>query len=294
MVAKAFNKNYLLLHLIVFIWGWTGIFGKVISLSALQLVWLRLPIALLGILGFILYKKISLTVSKTEFIKICSVGLIVAIHWVTFYGSIKESNVSIAVACFSSGSLFSAFIEPIFFKRKIVWYELLFGLMVIAALLLIFNVESKYKTGIVLGIVAAFTSALFGVLNGVMVKQGINSAKISLYEMLGGFIGLTIYVVCTGAFSPDWMIISTKNWIYMLLFGLVCTTLPFLIGMYILKEISPYTVSLTLNLETIYSIILAFFLFHEHEQMTTGFFIGTLIILSTIFVNGFIKSYLKK
>jgi len=172
------------------------------------------------------------------------------------------------------------------------WYELLFGAMVIGALLLIFNVESNYKTGIVLGILAALTSSIFGVLNGVMVKQGIDSAKIALYEMLGGFVGLTIYVVCVGIFSPHWLVISTQNWIYMLVFGLVCTTLPFLIGMYILKEISPYTVSLTLNLETIYGIIFAFFIFHEHEQMTTGFFIGTLIILSTIFVNGILKKYL--
>lgn len=227
-----------------------------------------------------------------ELLKICSVGLIVTIHWVAFYAAIKESNVSVTLACFSAGSLFTAFIEPIFFKRKILWYELLFGAMVIGALLLIFNVESNYKTGIVLGILAALTSSIFGVLNGVMVKQGIDSAKIALYEMLGGFVGLTIYVVCVGIFSPHWLVISTQNWIYMLVFGLVCTTLPFLIGMYILKEISPYTVSLTLNLETIYGIIFAFFIFHEHEQMTTGFFIGTLIILSTIFVNGILKKYL--
>ncbi len=286
------NRNYLLLHLIVFIWGWTGIFGKAIDLPAIQLVWLRLPIALIGIFGFMIYKKISLRATKMELLKICSVGLIVTIHWVAFYAAIKESNVSVTLACFSAGSLFTAFIEPIFFKRKILWYELLFGAMVIGALLLIFNVESNYKTGIVLGILAALTSSIFGVLNGVMVKQGIDSAKIALYEMLGGFVGLTIYVVCVGIFSPHWLVISTQNWIYMLVFGLVCTTLPFLIGMYILKEISPYTVSLTLNLETIYGIIFAFFIFHEHEQMTTGFFIGTLIILSTIFVNGILKKYL--
>lgn len=292
MVAP--TRNYILLHLIVFIWGWTGIFGKAIDLPAIQLVWLRMPIALAGILGYMFYKKAALNVSWHELLKIFGVGLIVALHWVTFYEAIKQSNVSVTLACFSAGSLFTAFIEPVFYKRKFVWYELLFGVMVIGALLLIFNVETQYKTGIVLGITAAATSSLFGVLNGVMVKQGIDSAKISLYEMLGGFIGLTIYVTITGELTINWLSISGINWIYMLLFGIVCTTIPFLIGMSILKEISPYTVSLTLNLETVYGIILAFFIFNEHEQMTTAFYIGTLIILSTIFANGILKNYLKK
>lgn len=288
------NKSYLLLHLIVFIWGWTGIFGKAIDLPAIQLVWLRMPIALIGILGYMIYKNAILRASWHEILKIFGVGLIVTVHWVTFYEAIKQSNVSVTLACFSAGSLFTAFIEPIFFKRKLLWYEILFGIMVIAALLLIFNVETQYKTGIILGIIAAATSSLFGVLNGVMVKQGIDSAKISLYEMMGGFIGLTIYVTSTGMFSLDWFNISGLNWFYMLVFGIVCTTIPFLIGMSILKEISPYTVSLTLNLETVYGIILAFFIFNEHEQMTTEFYIGTGIILSTIFANGILKNYLKK
>lgn len=281
--------NYFLLHLIVFIWGWTAILGKAIDLPALQLVWLRMPIALAGIFLFMVIRRQRLSADAKSLGIYFSIGLIVALHWITFYAAIKVSNVSVTLACFSTGSLFSAFIEPFFFKRKVRVYEILLGLLVVAALVLIFSVETRYVWGMVLGIMAAFTSSLFGVFNGLLVRNGHNGALVSLYEMTGGFVGMSIYVVLFRPWEGGLLDMSANDLGLLLLLGLACTTVPFLISMHILKTISPYTVSLTLNLETLYGIVFAYFIFHEDKQLTTTFYTGSAVILSTIFLNGWIK-----
>lgn len=281
--------NYLLLHFIVFIWGWTAILGKAIDLPALQLVWLRMPIALSGIFLFMVIRRQKLNTTFKNLGIYFAIGLIVAIHWLTFYGSIKESNVSITLACFATGSLFSAFIEPFFFKRRIRLYEVVFGLMVAAAIAMIMSIETKYTLGIILGILAALTSSLMGVFNAMLVRNGHNGATVSMYEMTGGFLALTVYVLFTDPSLDPYFKMSGADWSYLLLLGLACTTVPFLISMHVLKTISPYTVSLTLNLETLYGIVFAYFIYHEEKQLTDWFYYGSAIILSTIFLNGYIK-----
>ena len=283
------SRNFLLLHLIVFIWGWTAILGKAIELPALQLVWLRMPIALFGIFLFLVIRRQRLFTDLKSLGIYFSVGLIVALHWIAFYAAIKESNVSVTLACFSTGSLFSAFIEPIFFKRKIRVYEIVFGLMVVAALVMIFRVETQYTMGIILAILAALTSSLFGVFNAILVRNGHNGSLISLYEMTGGFIGLSIYVLIASPWEGGLFTMTTSDFWLLLLLGLACTSVPFLISLHVLKTISPYTVSLTLNLETLYGIVFAYFIFHEDKQLTVHFYIGSAIILSTIFLNAWMK-----
>ncbi len=283
------RKNYLLLHLIVFIWGWTAILGELITLNAYKLVWLRIPIALSGILAFLLITRKPIATTFQNAWKYLATGLIVALHWICFYGAIKESNVSVTLACFSTGSLFTALIEPLFLKRKILLYEIVFGAMVVAALCLIFGVETQYKYGIILGVLAALTSSIFGVINGYMVQRGHNGTTISLYEMLGGFIGMTIFVLIAKPWDGPWLEMSESDLYYMLILGIAATTVPFLISLYILKTVSPYTVSLTLNLETVYGIILAYFIFDEEEQLTGYFYLGAAIILSTVFLNAWMK-----
>lgn len=221
-------------------------------------------------------------------------GMIVALHWICFYAAIKESNVSVTLACFSTGSLFSAFIEPFFFKRKVRVYEVVFGLMVVAALIMIFRVETQYTFGIILGILAALTSSVFGVFNGILMRNGHNGPLVSLYEMTGGFIGMSIYVLIARPWEGGLFTMTTQDFWLLLLLGLLCTSIPFLISLHILKTISPYTVSLTLNLETLYGIIFAYFIFHEDKQLTGTFYVGSAIILSTIFINGWIKMREKK
>lgn len=294
MNKDTFKGNYFLLHLIVFIWGWTAILGKAIELPALQLVWLRMPIALAGIFLFMILRRHNLITDVKKLSIYFGLGMIVALHWICFYAAIKESNVSVTLACFSTGSLFSAFIEPFFFKRKVRVYEVVFGLMVVAALIMIFRVETQYTFGIILGILAALTSSIFGVFNGILMRNGHNGPLVSLYEMTGGFIGMTIYVLIARPWDGGLFTMTAQDFWLLLLLGLLCTSIPFLISLHILKTISPYTVSLTLNLETLYGIIFAYFIFHEDKQLTGTFYAGSAIILSTIFINGWIKMREKK
>lgn len=284
------RRNYLLLHLIVFIWGWTAILGKTITLPAVKLVWLRLPIALIGIIIYLLIRRKPIGAAPKNAFKYLAIGLIVALHWICFYSAIKESNVSVTLACFSIGSLFTALIEPIFLKRKIRLYEIVFGLMVAAALMLIFQVETQYQWGIFLGVMAALTSSIFGVLNGFMVQRGHNGTHISLYEMLGGFLGMTVFVLIAKPWIGPYFEMSGHDLFYLIILGIAATAVPFLISLSILKTISPYTISLTLNLETLYGIVFAYFIFHEEKQLTGMFYIGAAIILSTVFLNGYMKS----
>ena len=284
------RRNYLLLHLIVFIWCWTAILGKTITLPAVKLVWLRLPIALIGIIIYLLIRRKPIGTAPKNAFKYLAIGLIVALHWICFYSAIKESNVSVTLACFSIGSLFTALIEPIFLKRKIRLYEIVFGLMVAAALMLIFQVETQYQWGIFLGVMAALTSSIFGVLNGFMVQRGHNGTHISLYEMLGGFLGMTVFVLIAKPWIGPYFEMSGHDLFYLIILGIAATAVPFLISLSILKTISPYTISLTLNLETLYGIIFAYFIFHEEKQLTGMFYIGATIILSTVFLNGYMKS----
>lgn len=283
------TTNFILLHVIVFIWGWTAILGKAIELPAAQLVWLRMPIALAGIFLFLILRRQNLRIDMKQAAKYFGIGLIVALHWICFYASIKESNVSVTLACFSTGSLFSAFIEPLFFKRKVSVYEIIFGAMVVLALTLIFSVETQYVYGIILGILAALTSSIFGVLNGVLIQKGHNGSVVSFYEMLGGFLGMSVYVLIAQPWEGPLLAMSATDLVYLLILGILCTSVPFMISMHILKTISPYTVSLTLNLETLYGIVFAYFIYHEDKQLTGYFYIGSAIILSTIFLNAWIK-----
>lgn len=284
-----YKTDYLLLHFIVFIWGWTAILGELITLPTDQLVWIRIMIASCGIISWLLITRQSLFAAPRNILKYLGTGLIVGLHWVCFYGSIKVSNASVTLAVFASGSLFTAFIEPLFFKRSIRSYEIISGILVIIAIGLIFGVETEYAWGIVLGILAALTSSVFGVINSTFVRGGHQSAVVSVYEMLGGLAGLSIYMFFAHEDLGSMFVMSDKNWMYMLLLGIACTSLPFLISLRVLKSVSPYTVSLTLNLESVYGIILSWLILDHNKFLTVYFYIGTGIILSTLFLNAWLS-----
>ena len=220
------------------------------------------------------------------------ISFLITLHWIFFYHAIKVSNVSVTLACFSSGALFTALIEPLFFKRRIIFYELLFGLIVIGALCLIFNVETKYTQGIILSIGAALTSSLFSVLNGTLVKK-YDSTVMSFYEIMGGILFMTGYFLLSSELTPSLFFVSYSDLIYLLILGLVCTAFTFVIAIEIMKEISPYTITLSVTLESIYGIILAYFIFGKDEIMSTGFYIGTMVILATVVANAILKRYRK-
>lgn len=226
-------------------------------------------------------------------LQLFSIGLLVGLHWICFYGAVKASNVSVTLACFSTGALFSSLLEPLFYKRKILWYEFLFGFIVIGALFLIFNVETKYLSGILLGIGAALTSSMMAILNSIMSRKNIDAGLISVYEMIGCCACISIFIFILEPHTATFFNISKRDWFFIILLAIGCTTLPFIIGVYILKKISPYTMSLTLNLETVYGILFAFLIFKDREYMSFEFYIGTGIIFLVVFADTYIKRFVK-
>ncbi len=285
-------KSYLHLHLIVFIWGFTAILGELISLDALPLVWFRMLMAVSFIAIFIFYKKINLTIPRKTLISFLLLGFVIALHWLTFFKAIKVSNVSVTLACLSTGAFFTSFLEPILYKRKVVWYEVFFGLIVVGGLYIIFNFEGDYYLGIILALTSAFLSALFSVINGKYAKM-YDSTVISFYELFGGVLCFSIYLLFTGSFSREFFILQPSDWIYLLILSSICTAYAFIASVKVMKYISPYTVMLTINLEPIYGIILALLIFKDKEKMSQEFYFGAVIILLTVVLNGIIKYRLK-
>jgi drug/metabolite transporter (DMT)-like permease len=286
-------KSYFHLHLIVFIWGFTAILGALISLEALDLVWFRMTFAVLFIAIYVWIKKVKLQVSKKIFIKLMILGLVIALHWLTFFKAIKVSNVSVTLACLSTGALFTSILEPFFYKKRVVFYEVFFGLLVVFGLYVIFQVEGNYLEGIVLALTSAILSALFSVMNGKLAQE-FDSTLISFYELLGGVLFLSIFLLFSGSFIQQFFNLSGSDFVYLLILSSVCTAYAFIASVKVMKHISPYTVMLTINLEPIYGIILAVFIFKEKEQMSPAFYFGALIILATVVANGVVKYYLKK
>ena len=285
-------KSYLHLHIIVFIWGFTAILGKLISLEALDLVWYRMLFASVIMTFVVLLSKEKVKVPFNVLIGFIVSGIIIAAHWLTFYQAIKVSNVSITLACLSTGAFFASILEPIFYKRKVIWYELLFGVIVVIGLGIIFNVETKYTTGIYLAVTSAFLSALFSVINGKYAKE-FNPNIISLYELSSGVFFISIYLFFAGSFTPAFFAISVNDLIWLFLLSSICTAYAFSASVKVMKFLSPFTVMLTINLEPIYGIILALLIFDDTEEMTPLFYVGALIILATVIANGIVKSYKK-
>ncbi|MDA0176192.1 DMT family transporter [Mesoflavibacter profundi] len=289
-------KNYLHLHVLVFIAGFTAILGKLISINAVSLVWYRMVIATLLMFIYIKIKNINLKISKKDLIKLSLAGIVIALHWITFYGAIKVANISIALAMFSTGAFFASLIEPFFYKRKVIAYEIIFGLIVIIGIYLIVQSEIEHLYGMILGIISAFLSSLFAVLNGKFLEQH-SATKISFYEFISGVVFITIFIAFFGeGFTSTFFDISISDFGYLTILASICTAYAFIASVYVMRYISPYTVVLTYNLEPIYGVILALILFPETEVMSSSFYIGAIIILSVVLLNGILKNlkFLKK
>ncbi len=285
---KGINKHYFLLHIIVFIWGFSPVLGRFISADAFQLVWFRILITVGVMFLYLKFTKQDMKISAKYFWQLSGIGVIIMVHWLMFYGAIKESNISVTMVAFSTGTLFSSIIEPVFFKRAIRFYEFIIGLIIIGAIALIFSIETEYWFGIVLGIGAALTSSLFGVLNGIMAHK-LKSGVISFYELSAALLSLTLFLAVNGNFKPEFFVLDNSSIIGLLLLSLVCTVFPFIASVDLSKFISPYTIVLTVNLETVYGIIWAILFYSENKEVKPTFYIGVLIILLAIFLNSYLK-----
>ena len=285
-------KSYLHLHFIVFVWGFTAVIGKLITLDAMPLVWYRMLLAVGFILLYIGYKKIPMKVPKKILFGFLFAGLVIAFHWFTFFKAIKVSNISVTLACLSTGAFFASLMEPLFYGRKIIWYEVLFGIIVFIGLYIIFNIDGHFINGILLALSSAFLSALFSMINGKYAKE-YNPTIISFYELLGGVLFFSVFLFLTDSFNAKFFQISNSDWFYLIILSTFCTAYAFIASVKVMKFLSPYTVMLTINLEPIYGIILAVIVFKETEKMSVNFYIGALIILSTVILNGVLKYFHK-
>ncbi|WP_100609858.1 DMT family transporter [Confluentibacter lentus] len=283
-------KNYLHLHFLVFIAGFTAILGQLITINAVPLVWFRMSIASILIFIYIKVAKIHIKIPFKSVLKLSIAGIVIALHWITFFGAIDASNVSITLAVFSSGTFFASILEPIIHKRRIIWYEIFFGIFVILGVFVITQSEIGYIKGIVLGILAAFFSSLFAVLNGSFLKQH-TATVISFYEFISGVVFITFFIlIFEGGFSLQFFNLSGIDFWYLFILGSVCTAYAFIAAIYVMRHISPYTVVLTYNLEPIYGIIIAIILFPEKEKMSPNFYYGALIIIVTVLLNAVLKN----
>lgn len=292
-------QSYIHFHFIVFIWGFTAVLGSLISIGAVPLVWFRMGLASIFIFIYIKIRGIDLTLTRKAAAYFTLAGIIIAVHWLTFFGAIKASNVSITLAMMSTGAFFTAILEPIFYKRKLIWYELFFGAIVIGALYMIFKVEPQYHLGIGLALLSALLAAIFTMINGKFIHKH-NSTKISFYELLIGTIFITLFMTLadlsgfnedgTAFFSTDFFNLSTMDWVYLGILASVCTAYAFIASVEVMRHLSPYTIMLTINLEPVYGILLAFLVLGDAEQMSTEFYYGALVILFVVIANGVLKN----
>ena len=276
----------------VLILGFTGIFGKLISLNTIELVWYRMLIAFITLFTFLAFKKELTKIKKKDFFGLLFVGSLVAVHWFFFFESIKVSNVSVAVVCLSTASFFSAMIEPFFLKRKPKLYEYILGIVVFVTLFLMLEAETKYTMGYIYGIIASFLGTLFTLYNAKYINR-LEASKITMVEMLAGVIIFSILMLINKEIGISNLKININDFVYLLLLGTICTAAVFVWMVEIMKYISPYSLIMAINLEPIYSIVLALIIFSESEHMNLSFYIGASVIILVVFLESYLKNKIK-
>ena len=277
------------LHVMVVILGLTGVFGKLISLGTIHLVWYRMGIAFLSLAIFLAFKKQLFSVNKKDFLGILGVGALVTFHWLCFFQSIKISTVSVAVVCLATSSLFSAIIEPLFFKRKLLGYEVVMGIIVIITLGYVMGAETQYFWGYFYGIMAALLGTLFTLFNAKYIKK-VGAAQITMIEMLSGLLILSGILLIQKDYYVFTSTLSINNFSYLFILGTLCTAMVFVWMTEIMRHITPFSLIMAINLEPIYSIILALLIFGNNELMSSSFYIGSSVIIGVVFLEGYLKN----
>ncbi len=287
-------RYFLLMHLIVFIWGFTGIVGKLIDLQAIPIVWYRVFIAACSLGVFMVFTKKSFKLSRKEFVQLFVVGCIVVAHWITFYQAIQMSTASLGILCLSTATLHVTWLEPLMLKKKFSWLEFLFGLLVIYGIYFVsgdFSITELYA--VFTGLLSAFFAALFAVSNARLAEE-IPTVKITFYEMAFGFFAISVFLLLSGGYSTDIVPSSSSDILWLLFLGIICTSFAFLVTIDIVKRLGAFTVSLSINLEPVYTIILAIIILNEHEMLNLNFYLGALLIVLVVCMNAIVKYYLNR
>lgn len=276
------RKGFIQLHLSVMLAGFTGLFGRLITLNEVDIVWYRMLFTSLILLVFTGLPRIG----WRKFFQLCGCGALLGFHWILFYGSIKASNVSIGVICFSLIGFFTALFEPLIYKRRISWAEILFSLITVMGVLCIFSLDARYRHGIAIGVVSSAVCALYAICNK-KASVGVRSRTVLMYQMSGGLVMVSaiipVYLLFFPSQQPVVVVPDGTNLWFMLCHALFCTVGMYLLQIQALKRLSAFTVNLTYNLEPCYTIILAFLIFGEGREINFSFYIGIgLILLSVI------------
>lgn len=281
---STFKRALLQLHVFVFLAGLTGPLGYLIQLNGLMLVFYRMLFTsiVLLFLYFTFYKKNVLSFSTK--LKLIGIGAIIALHWVCFYGSIKLANVSIALVCFSSTSMFTSIIEPIANKSKVKWDELIIGGLSFIGIVLIFHFDTKFRTGIIVGLLSALLASIFSVINKGVTKQ-VDTFSIQFYEMMGGLFFLSLIIIGAAIINQNQFAYPSKSdFIWLLVLAIACTVWANHLMLSSLKHMSAFTLNVTLNLEPVYGILIAFFLFKEQKQLGASFYFGIGLIAVSVII----------
>lgn len=288
-------KYHILLHLIIFIWGFTGILGKLIGLEAVYIVWHRLWIAFLFLGIYLFIKKKSFHIpDRIQLFKIFGVGALVLLHWLTFYYSIQMSTASLGILCLSTTTLHVTWLEPLVMKRKFSWLEMCFGLIVIYGIYFVSgNFNAQETKALIVGLISALFAAMFSVFNAKLV-QTTPSYKITFYEMLSGFVLLNIFLLFSGKFKSEMFMMTTWDFLWLLFLGIICTSFAFLATIDVVKKLGAFTVSLSINLEPVYTIILAIIILKENKVLGSRFYLGALVIVLIVIANAVVKYIQKK
>ena len=289
-------KNHLILHFTILIWGFTGIIGKILGLSGLstsEVVFWRMLIAWTTLLLYLVVKKQRIIVSKKTLLKFLGNGVLIAFHWYCFFEAIALSNVSIALVFMSTTAFFTSFAEWVVYRKEIDYKELFTGILVIIGVSIIvndlnFENHPDYLKAIFLALISAFLAAFFSVINSVLVKKN-DSAIISFYELMGGFWVISVLFYLNGDIVLEQLSLNSLQLFWLMVLGIICTSFAFLLGVYVMKFIKPYTVNLSVNLEPIYAIIFALLIFKSSEVMTLNFYLGSMIVVGSILLNALFK-----
>ena len=286
-------KSLIHFHFIAFIFGFTAILGSLISIDSLELVWYRMAIASIVLLIYAAVFKKQIKVPKSLLLKLLISGMIIALHWLTFFKAIKVSNVSITLSILSLGAFLTSFLEPLFYGRKIILYEIIFGLIVVVGMSLIFNSQYHYLEGIIYALISVLLSVFFGLINGKLIKEA-SSLAISIYELLGGVFLISIILLFSDRIDSEFFDISKIDFYWLLILATVCTAYAFVISVDVLKHLSPYSLMISINMEPVYGIILAIIFLNESKDLSFNFYLGFILIFSSVILNGVFKLKNKK
>ncbi|MGB3182134.1 MAG: DMT family transporter [Cyclobacteriaceae bacterium] len=278
------TRDYAKLHFIVFLWGFTAILGKLITIPSVELVFYRVLIASVALAVLLKFRNRSFNLGVKDIAKITGTGLIIAAHWILFFASVKVSTVSVCLAGMATATLFTSILEPIFNKRPVRIYEVILGLTVIVGLYIIFRFTVNQTLGLILALASAFLAALFTVINARFTKRH-NPYMITFYEMSGATVGIALFFpVYTTYFTNGALDLtpSALDWFYIAIIALVCTVYAYSISVELMKRLTAFAVNLTINLEPVYGIVLAVLILNEDERMNTGFYVGTMVILLSV------------